>query len=83
MVPADLAAAVTRDLPIPTIGIGAGRDTDAQVLVWQDMVELPAGGFAPKFVRRFGAVGAALTDAARNYRNAVASGEFPGEEHAY
>ena len=83
MVPADLAAEVTRDLPIPTIGIGAGRDTDAQVLVWQDMVELPAGGFAPKFVRRFGAVGAALTDAARNYRNAVASGEFPGEEHAY
>ena len=83
MVPAELAAEVTRDLPIPTIGIGAGRDTDAQVLVWQDMVELPAGGFAPKFVRRFGAVGAALTDAARNYRNAVASGEFPGEEHAY
>ena len=83
MVPADLAAEVTRDLPIPTIGIGAGRNTDAQVLVWQDMVELPAGGFAPKFVRRFGAVGAALTDAARNYRNAVASGEFPGEEHAY
>ena len=83
MVPADLAAEVTRDLRIPTIGIGAGRDTDAQVLVWQDMVELPAGGFAPKFVRRFGAVGAALTDAARNYRNAVASGEFPGEEHAY
>ncbi|MFC2596936.1 3-methyl-2-oxobutanoate hydroxymethyltransferase [Corynebacterium durum] len=83
MVPADLAAEVTRDLPIPTIGIGAGRDTDAQVLVWQDMVELPAGGFAPKFVRRFGAVGAALTDAARDYRNAVASGEFPGEEHAY
>lgn len=83
MVPADLAAEVTRDLPIPTIGIGAGRDTDAQVLVWQDMVELPAGGFSPKFVRRFGAVGAALTDAARNYRNAVASGEFPGEEHAY
>ena len=83
MVPADLAAEVTRDLPIPTIGIGAGRETDAQVLVWQDMVELPAGGFAPKFVRRFGAVGAALTDAARDYRNAVASGDFPGEEHAY
>ena len=74
---------VTRDLPIPTIGIGAGRETDAQVLVWQDMVELPAGGFAPKFVRRFGAIGAALTDAARDYRDAVASGDFPGEEHAY
>lgn len=83
MVPADLAAEVTRDLPIPTIGIGAGRETDAQVLVWQDMVELPAGGFAPKFVRRFGAIGAALTDAARDYRDAVASGDFPGEEHAY
>ena len=66
-----------------TIGIGAGRDTDAQVLVWQDMAELPAGGFAPKFVRRFGAIGAALTDAARDYRDAVASGDFPGEEHAY
>ncbi len=83
MVPAELAAEVTRDLPIPTIGIGAGRETDAQVLVWQDMVELPAGGFAPKFVRRFGAIGAALTDAARDYRDAVASGDFPGEEHAY
>jgi len=46
-------------------------------------VEPAAGALAPMFVRRFGAVGAALTDAARNYRNAVASGEFPGEEHAY
>ena len=83
MVPEPLAARVTEALGVPTIGIGAGRETDAQVLVWQDMVELPAGGFAPKFVRRFGAVGAALTDAARDYRDAVASGDFPGEEHAY
>lgn len=83
MVPAAIATEVTAQIPIPTIGIGAGNATDAQVLVWQDMVELPAGGFAPKFVRRFGAVGSALVDAARAYSDAVATGEFPGPEHTY
>ena len=59
MVPAELATQITGKLTIPTVGIGAGRNCDAQVLVWQDMAGLTSGKTA-KFVKRFGDVGGEL-----------------------
>ncbi|MGH8866659.1 MAG: 3-methyl-2-oxobutanoate hydroxymethyltransferase [Actinomycetes bacterium] len=82
MVPADTAKRVTAELHIPTIGIGAGPECDAQVLVWTDMVGLtsPPG---PRFVRRYADLRGVLTQAAREYAADVASGDFPGPEHAF
>ncbi|MDN6429493.1 MAG: 3-methyl-2-oxobutanoate hydroxymethyltransferase [Propionibacterium sp.] len=77
MVPADLAGEVTASLRIPTIGIGAGPDTDGQVLVWSDMAGMGDG--APSFGRRFAELGAALHAAARDYVQAVGEGSFPAE----
>ena len=82
MVPAELATQITGKLTIPTIGIGAGRNCDAQVLVWQDMAGLTSGKTA-KFVKRFGDVGGELRRAATQYANEVASGAFPAEEHSF
>ncbi|SDS33088.1 3-methyl-2-oxobutanoate hydroxymethyltransferase [Corynebacterium timonense] len=83
MVPAALAAEITQRCPIPTIGIGAGPDTDAQVLVWHDMADFPAGARRPRFVRQFGAVGEELAQAAAAYKQAVAEGAFPSAEHTF
>ena len=83
MVPAELATELTAESPIPTIGIGAGSGTDAQVLVWHDMADFPAGDHRAKFVRRFGTVGEDLAAAAAEYKRAVHQGEFPGPEHAF
>jgi len=80
-VPADLASRVTASLSIPTIGIGAGPDCDAQVLVWQDMAGLSPR--TPKFVRRYADVGGVLREAARSFAEEVAAGRFPDEEHSY
>ncbi|WP_068259422.1 3-methyl-2-oxobutanoate hydroxymethyltransferase [Janibacter limosus] len=82
MVPAPAAAAVTRELRIPTIGIGAGPDCDAQVLVWQDMAGLRTGK-APRFVKRYADLSTVLGDAARAYAADVASGSFPASEHSF
>lgn len=82
MVPAELATQITGKLTIPTIGIGAGRNCDAQVLVWQDMAGLTSGKTA-KFVKRFGDVGGELRRAATQYADEVASGVFPAEEHSF
>ncbi|MEU7632735.1 3-methyl-2-oxobutanoate hydroxymethyltransferase [Nocardia sp. NPDC049220] len=82
MVPAELAGQVTRKLTIPTIGIGAGADTDAQVLVWQDMAGYTSGKTA-KFVKRFGHVGDELRCAAAAYADEVRRGVFPGPEHSF
>lgn len=82
MVPAPLAAEVTKALAIPTIGIGAGSDCDAQVLVWQDMAGL-RGGKAPRFVRKYADLRGELSRAAREYAADVASGTFPAPEHAF
>ena len=82
MVPAELATQITGKLTIPTIGIGAGPNCDAQVLVWQDMAGLTSGKTA-KFVKRFGDVGSELQRAATQYANEVASGAFPAEEHSF
>ena len=80
-IPAPLAAKITESLHIPTIGIGAGPDCDAQVLVWQDMAGLSQR--APKFAKRYADVGAVLREAAAAYAADVASGAFPTEEYSY
>ncbi|CAM3614877.1 3-methyl-2-oxobutanoate hydroxymethyltransferase [Smaragdicoccus niigatensis] len=82
MVPAELAGQVTGKLQIPTIGIGAGRECDAQVLVWQDMAGYTKGRTA-KFVKRYAELGTALQTAAEQYRDDVATGAFPGPEHSF
>ena len=82
MVPAPAAAAVTRELRIPTVGIGAGPDCDAQVLVWQDMAGLRTGK-APRFVKRYADLSTVLGDAARAYAADVTSGSFPAAEHSF
>jgi 3-methyl-2-oxobutanoate hydroxymethyltransferase len=80
-VPAELASRVTASLSIPTIGIGAGPDCDAQVLVWQDMAGLSPR--SPKFVKRYADVGSMLGQAARSFAEDVLAGSFPTEEHSY
>lgn len=82
MVPAELATQITGKLTIPTVGIGAGPNCDAQVLVWQDMAGMTNGRTA-KFVKRFGAVGDELRRAAKGYASEVASSTFPAEEHSF
>jgi 3-methyl-2-oxobutanoate hydroxymethyltransferase len=82
MVPGDVAAEVTKRLDIPTIGIGAGADCDAQVLVWQDMAGLRTGRI-PKFVKQYADVHATLLKAAQDYAADVAAGTFPGTEHTF
>ncbi|MED7925671.1 3-methyl-2-oxobutanoate hydroxymethyltransferase [Nonomuraea sp. LP-02] len=80
-VPAELAHRVTTSLAIPTIGIGAGAHTDAQVLVWQDLMGLtprPA-----KFVKRYADLAGDLDRAARAFAADVTSGAFPAPEHTY
>lgn len=80
-IPSELGTRVTEELHIPTIGIGAGPDTDAQVLVWQDMAGLSPR--SPKFAKRYADIGAVLRSAAQEYAADVASGAFPSEEYAY
>jgi 3-methyl-2-oxobutanoate hydroxymethyltransferase len=82
MVPAQVAAQVTKELTIPTIGIGAGADCDAQVMVWQDMAGLNNGP-KPKFVKRYADLRSVLADAARAYADDVTEGRYPGAEHSY
>ncbi|MEZ5115441.1 MAG: 3-methyl-2-oxobutanoate hydroxymethyltransferase [Candidatus Nanopelagicales bacterium] len=82
VVPAELAERVTAMLSIPTIGIGAGAATDAQVLVWQDMAGLTPGP-GPKFVKRYADVRGVLTSAVQEWAEEVVAGTYPGPEHAY
>jgi 3-methyl-2-oxobutanoate hydroxymethyltransferase len=82
MVPADVAAQITKELTIPTIGIGAGPDCDAQVMVWTDMVGLNTGP-APRFVKRYADLRAVITEAATAYAREVADGIYPGPEHSF
>ncbi len=82
MVPSDTAARITRELPIPTIGIGAGPDCDAQVLVWQDMAGLRSGRL-PRFVKVYADLRGALLEAARAFGQDVVDGTYPGPEHEY
>ena len=82
MVPSDVAAQVTKELRVPTIGIGAGPDCDAQVLVWQDMAGLNNGP-KPRFVKRYADLRSVLAGAAQDFAAEVADGSYPGPEHSY
>jgi 3-methyl-2-oxobutanoate hydroxymethyltransferase len=81
-VPTDLAAFITKQLSIPTIGIGAGPGTDGQVLVYQDMLAL-YGGKSPKFAKVFADAGAALQSGIRAYLGETKSGAFPEAMHGF
>ncbi|MFG2517103.1 3-methyl-2-oxobutanoate hydroxymethyltransferase [Streptomyces sp. NPDC048584] len=81
LVPAELAGEVTRVLQIPTVGIGAGAATDAQVLVWTDMLGL-TGGRVPKFVKQYADLRAVMRGAAEAFAEDVVSGTFPEESHS-
>ena len=81
-VPREVAAAITAELPIPTIGIGAGPDCDGQILVFHDMVGLTFGP-AAKFVRRYADAGALIRSAIERYREDVEHRAFPSNEESY
>ncbi|QJC21656.1 3-methyl-2-oxobutanoate hydroxymethyltransferase [Arcanobacterium buesumense] len=81
LVPAPIATDITRELTIPTIGIGAGEHTDGQVLVWTDMAGM--SDWQPSFVKVFGEVGMALKNAAQAYNDAVRSRSFPDSDHRF
>ena len=81
-VPAKLAAYVTEQLSIPTIGIGAGAGCDGQVLVYQDMLNM-FGGHQAKFVKHFAQIGEAMKEGFKAYAEEVKAGSFPAKEHTY
>ena len=81
-VPAKLAELISKQINIPTIGIGAGAGCDGQVLVYQDMLAM-YGNFVPKFVKQFAQVGEVMQGAVKDYINAVKEGTFPGPENTY
>jgi 3-methyl-2-oxobutanoate hydroxymethyltransferase len=81
-IPAPVAARITRELAIPTIGIGAGPDCDGQVLVYHDLLGLTEGHL-PRFVKRYANLSREIRDALEAYAAEVRAGTFPGEEHTY
>ncbi|KQZ83693.1 3-methyl-2-oxobutanoate hydroxymethyltransferase [Pseudomonas sp. Root562] len=82
MVPGDVGRAITEAISIPTVGIGAGKHCDAQVLVWQDMAGL-RGGRLPRFVKQYADLRSVLHSAARDFALEVNAGTFPGPEHTF
>ncbi|MGM9631354.1 3-methyl-2-oxobutanoate hydroxymethyltransferase [Butyricicoccus sp.] len=81
-VPAALAKKITETLDIPTIGIGAGADCDAQVLVYQDMIAM-FSDFTPKFAKTFANAGAVMMEGFKAYIKEVEEGTFPAKEHTF
>jgi 3-methyl-2-oxobutanoate hydroxymethyltransferase len=82
MVTSSAAARVTKELRIPTIGVGAGPDVDGQLLVWTDWAGFSTGRI-PKFVKQYANLRGTLTEAAIAYQADVASGQYPAPEHSY
>jgi len=82
VVPGELAERVTKELLIPTVGIGAGPSCDAQVLVWTDMAGLTPGP-GPKFLKRYADLRGVLSEAASAYADDVREGRYPSAEHGY
>ena len=81
-VPSKLAELITKELSIPTIGIGAGNVCDGQVLVYQDMLGM-FSDFTPKFVKKFADIGTIMREAFAAYDKEVKAGTFPSQEHEY
>src|SRR4249919_634063 len=82
-VPSALAAEITRDIAVPTVGIGAGPDCDGQILVLHDMLGIASGHRRPRFVKNFLEGRDSIEGAVRAYAEAVRAGDFPGAEHGY
>jgi 3-methyl-2-oxobutanoate hydroxymethyltransferase len=82
LVPAELAARVSDLLTIPTVGIGAGSGTDAQVIVWQDLVGLTPAPL-PRFVRMYADVRSVISDAVSRWNTDVINGRYPSEQESY
>ncbi|EJM76124.1 3-methyl-2-oxobutanoate hydroxymethyltransferase [Pseudomonas sp. GM55] len=82
MVPGDVGRAITEAVSIPTVGIGAGNQCDAQVLVWQDMMGLRSGRL-PRFVKQYADLRSVLHTAAKDFALEVNAGTFPGPEHTF
>ena len=83
VVPSEVAAQITSQLHIPTVGIGAGPNCDAQILVWQDMAGMRSGGHKAKFVKEFADVAGVLRGAAQQFGDEVRGGTYPDDEHVY
>ncbi len=81
-IPKTLAKEITNSISIPTIGIGAGPDTDAQVIVWQDLLGLTPGP-KPKFVKNYLNMRELMTKSVLDFKNDVENGSFPDEDHSY
>ncbi|MEM0911310.1 MAG: 3-methyl-2-oxobutanoate hydroxymethyltransferase [Pseudomonadota bacterium] len=81
-VPTGLAKQVTEALTIPTIGIGAGKHTDGQILVMHDLMGVSAN-YMPKFTKNFLAETSSIAEAVQKYKNDVASGDFPDKSHSF
>lgn len=81
-VPAKLAEIITKSIGIPTIGIGAGKDCDGQILVYQDMLGM-FSDFKPKFVKHFANIGEAMCKGFKMYIEETQAGSFPAEEHTF
>ena len=81
-IPPDLAAQLTAELDIPTIGIGAGPSCDGQILVSTDLLGM-SRGHSPKFAKHFAELGDAIVQAVQTYVSEVEGGTFPGPEHTY
>ncbi len=81
-IPSEIAKIITDSLTIPTIGIGAGKDCDGQILVYQDMLGM-FEDFVPKFVKQYGKIGSSIKDSVAEYIKEVENGSFPDEKHSY
>lgn len=81
-IPEKVAELITRKVAIPTIGIGAGKACDGQILVYQDMLGL-FQDFVPKFVRQYANIGSIIVEAIGTYIHEVETGQFPAAEHTY
>jgi 3-methyl-2-oxobutanoate hydroxymethyltransferase len=82
LIPASLAARISKSLTIPTIGIGAGPGCDGQVLVLHDMLGLNEQ-FAPKFLKHYAKLGESVREAVRSFAADVRDGKYPGKEHSF
>jgi len=81
-VPAKLSEIISKEISIPTIGIGAGASCDGQILVYQDMLGM-FNNFTPKFVKKYADLGATMTEAFKAYIEEVSKGVFPALEHGF
>ena len=81
-VPSDVGRRATEAVDVPTIGIGAGPHTDAQVLVWHDVLGLTSGRL-PRFVKQYADLRSEISGAIKAFQTEVADGEYPGPEHSY